>query len=339
MPTTLTPRTTKTIVSGGFGYYPFGMMQEGRQFVGGMGYRWGFGSQETDNEVSGRGNSYTAEFWQYDSRLGRRWNVDPVVKQWESSYSCFFGNPTHVIDPNGADGYIDERGYYLGDDGNKSSHETRIISSEIWKNLTAENPSLSDENRKKLTANSTLLKEYKKGILITGDTWDKLEAHGATRLNPWLENHSNYKVYAKSEDGSEVFEVTAGTSLYYTSKEKNSGIDGFAAPHLRPEQVVKVSTGTRVTVGDFDYSTSGGSILGSIGNFLEGGWKNETWLKLISADKVTIRYVHIFTGAVMRKDVLYNDKQWIPIFLAAGLKNAPEYNKYYEIEIKKWLID
>jgi hypothetical protein len=39
MPSPLTPRTTKTTVSGGFGYYPFGMMQEGRQFVGGMGYR------------------------------------------------------------------------------------------------------------------------------------------------------------------------------------------------------------------------------------------------------------------------------------------------------------
>ena len=33
---------------------------------------------EMDNEVNNiTGSSYTAEFWQYDSRLGRRWNVDP----------------------------------------------------------------------------------------------------------------------------------------------------------------------------------------------------------------------------------------------------------------------
>ena len=62
---------------------------------------------EKDDEVSGSGNSYTAEFWQYDARLGRRWNVDPVDKPWESSYATFSGNPIYYIDPNGdnADGY------------------------------------------------------------------------------------------------------------------------------------------------------------------------------------------------------------------------------------------
>ena len=41
-------------------------------------YRYGFNGQEKDNEVYGEGNSYTAEFWEYDPRLGRRWNCDPV---------------------------------------------------------------------------------------------------------------------------------------------------------------------------------------------------------------------------------------------------------------------
>jgi len=40
-------------------------------------YSYGFQAQEWDDEVSGSGKSYTAEFWQYDSRLGRRWNLDP----------------------------------------------------------------------------------------------------------------------------------------------------------------------------------------------------------------------------------------------------------------------
>ena len=44
----------------------------------GGGYRYFFNGQEADNEVLGEGVSLTAEFWQYDSRLGRRWNVDPV---------------------------------------------------------------------------------------------------------------------------------------------------------------------------------------------------------------------------------------------------------------------
>ena len=35
----------------------------------------------------------TAEFWMYDARLGRRWNLDPKPVVWESHYSTFRGNP------------------------------------------------------------------------------------------------------------------------------------------------------------------------------------------------------------------------------------------------------
>lgn len=56
-----------------------------------------------DDEISGAGNSYTAEFWQYDGRLGRRWNPDPIVKHHESPYAALGNNPIWFIDPNGAD--------------------------------------------------------------------------------------------------------------------------------------------------------------------------------------------------------------------------------------------
>lgn len=49
------------------------------------------------------GSSYTAQFWQYDSRLGRRWNTDPVVKVHESSYATFANNPMWFVDPLGSD--------------------------------------------------------------------------------------------------------------------------------------------------------------------------------------------------------------------------------------------
>ena len=64
-------------------------------------YRYGFGGQEKDNEIYGEGKSYTAEFWQYDSRLGRRWNVDQVRNPWISSYAPFSNNPIIFIDPDG----------------------------------------------------------------------------------------------------------------------------------------------------------------------------------------------------------------------------------------------
>ena len=67
------------------------------------GYRYFFNGQEADNEVLGEGVSLTAEFWQYDSRLGRRWNVDPVFKEYESPYACFAGNPVWFADRFGMD--------------------------------------------------------------------------------------------------------------------------------------------------------------------------------------------------------------------------------------------
>jgi RHS repeat-associated protein len=64
-------------------------------------YRFHFNGQEADNEVAGNGNSYTAEFWQYDSRLGRRWNVDPKPIVSFSPYMCLSNNPILFIDKQG----------------------------------------------------------------------------------------------------------------------------------------------------------------------------------------------------------------------------------------------
>jgi Ca2+-binding RTX toxin-like protein len=74
----------------------------------GEGYRFGFNGQEKVDEIAGVGNHNTALFWEYDTRLGRRWNVDPIKKEYESVYSCFSDNPIHYHD-------------ILGDDKNKGS--------------------------------------------------------------------------------------------------------------------------------------------------------------------------------------------------------------------------
>ncbi|OYU93136.1 MAG: hypothetical protein CFE21_21695 [Bacteroidetes bacterium B1(2017)] len=64
-------------------------------------YRFHFNGQESDNEIAGVGNINTAEFWEYDSRLGRRWNLDPKPKTELSNYICFNNNPIIFVDPNG----------------------------------------------------------------------------------------------------------------------------------------------------------------------------------------------------------------------------------------------
>jgi RHS repeat-associated protein len=79
-------------------YYPFGLSMKERSFSDEE-YRFGFGGQEKSDEVA-EGN-YTAEFWEYSSSTGRRWNVDPVVLESESGYAAFRNNPIFYNDPNG----------------------------------------------------------------------------------------------------------------------------------------------------------------------------------------------------------------------------------------------
>ena len=70
---------------------------------------FGFNGQMKSTELGS--GIYTAKFWEYDSRIGRRWNSDPVVKPWQSGYLCFSGNPIYRVDINGDDDYtVDQKG-------------------------------------------------------------------------------------------------------------------------------------------------------------------------------------------------------------------------------------
>ena len=96
-------------------------------------YRYGgAGGQEMDNEIYGSaGTSYTAEYWQYDSRLMRRWNVDPMTYPWQSSYAAFNNNPIYFIDPLGLFGTRKEARQYKKDNnirGNISKGDDGIFS-------------------------------------------------------------------------------------------------------------------------------------------------------------------------------------------------------------------
>ena len=62
---------------------------------------------------------YTALFWEYDSRTGRRWNIDPVMKFGESPYATFSNNPIVNNDPNG------------DTDGNPQEGDTKQVPSTV----------------------------------------------------------------------------------------------------------------------------------------------------------------------------------------------------------------
>jgi hypothetical protein len=65
------------------------------------GYRYGFNGQEKSDEIAGAGNHTTAEFWEYDPRIGARWNIDPKPTVGISPYATFNGNPIFNADPMG----------------------------------------------------------------------------------------------------------------------------------------------------------------------------------------------------------------------------------------------
>src|SRR5206468_139099 len=62
-----------------------------------------FNGQEKSKEIGS--DSYTAEFWQYDARIGRRWNLDPVSRPGVSDYATLGNNPIIYVDPDGNDWY------------------------------------------------------------------------------------------------------------------------------------------------------------------------------------------------------------------------------------------
>ncbi len=99
-------------------YYPFGMIQPGRTIATNE-YRFGFNGQERTDEIKGIGNHNTALYWEYDTRLGRRWNIDPIQQFNFSDYSVLSLNPIFNIDPEGNSSspiFDSKSGDYLGSD-------------------------------------------------------------------------------------------------------------------------------------------------------------------------------------------------------------------------------
>jgi LysM repeat protein len=74
-------------------YYPGGMTMPGRKYQATTSskYRYSINGQEKERELNE--NITSAEFWMYDSRIGRRWNIDPIINFSISPYAVFNNNP------------------------------------------------------------------------------------------------------------------------------------------------------------------------------------------------------------------------------------------------------
>jgi RHS repeat-associated protein len=134
-------------------------------------YRFGFNGQEKDNEIAGVGNHNTAEFWEYDTRLGRRWNVDPVDQVSISNYAVNALNPITFIDPNGDYSKVGAhlRSFFNG--GRNVGYDKMLNTWTFEKGVDgggiAYMTGLSSEER------SSRRNEFKKSHFKMGDEWYK----------------------------------------------------------------------------------------------------------------------------------------------------------------------
>jgi RHS repeat-associated protein len=142
----------------------FGMQVEHRSWSSGDGYRFGFNGKESDNEVSGSGNSYDYGFRIYNPRLGKFLSVDPLFKSypWYTPYQ-FAGNmPIAAIDLDGLEEWIviywykdgkatgssiiainnaadrvsnDKGGFYINVDESKKMSRESLLDKNAWKDI------------------------------------------------------------------------------------------------------------------------------------------------------------------------------------------------------------
>lgn len=111
---------------------PFGMQMPGRTYISGNnGYRYSINGQEKTPEIAP--NTTTAEFWQYDARIVRRWNIDPKPNTSISPYNCFAGNPIFHSDPLGDTTlYYSMKGNFLGGVYNDGAVSRIKVNEKMW---------------------------------------------------------------------------------------------------------------------------------------------------------------------------------------------------------------
>ncbi len=118
-------------------YDSFGSTMPGRNYQSSSSYRYGMNGQEKDNEIFE--GAMTAQYWEYDSRLGKRWNVDPVEKPWRSGYDAFDNKPIWKVDPNGNDDYYNKKGEYIGSHGENNGIMRVVASKAVFDNVVQTN--------------------------------------------------------------------------------------------------------------------------------------------------------------------------------------------------------
>ena len=266
-------------------YYPFGSPMDGRAFSGDN-YRFGFNGQEKDDEVAGAGNINTAMFWEYDTRLGRRWNLDPKPQISISDYAVMANSPILLNDLFGDD--VDVK--FKGKDGKTHTYDYKP-----GEKHNEDNPFLI----KTVNALNEIY-STKNGKLVI----DALEkSKNLFHVSDKTSSEPNTLKFLRSPSGGGGGTIQAG----FISKMKSQGqvVDVFAHElfhGLQHEMKEKFGT-TNCEVGAYLFGKSISLNLGygisSFGTFSPIGQKYDKAMKeLLWANKPDVNLINLYRTAI-----------------------------------------
>jgi len=245
-------------------YYPFHSAMQSFSVANTSSYPYGGANGQMKDDEVFKG-AYTAEFWEYDSRLGRRWNLDPNPQVFISDYGTFGNNPILNVDPDGA--------LFFGLFG--STSEQRKAAKEIQADKSGQGAKINDYWKK------TINVEYNQALKIGEDNvfinhkikFDKegrlLDRNGA--LTTW--NPSFIDRWSESTNFFGKTSYNIANSLYTVPQMLTQPfIGGFYS--LNGEEQVR---GSSELIGNFTIGASSLAPAGSL-KYAMGPLKN--WLRV-----------------------------------------------------------
>ncbi len=157
------------------------MLQQGRKYSSGNGYRYGFNGKENDKEGKGDGNQQDYGMRIYDPRLGKFYSVDPLTKKYPhyTPYSFAGNKPIRYIDRDGEE-ELDPDRYY--------DNPLPAI-----KNMFAQNLATLPKEQQEKVSNSISYFNKKRETFVAGFRW--LSTRFITR---WAEGKGGYDIVSYS---------------------------------------------------------------------------------------------------------------------------------------------
>ncbi len=219
-------------------------------------YHYGYNGQMKVNEWAGLGNHTSALFWEYDARIGRRLNRDPIAKAWASDFSTFSNNPLIYADPNGNTDYFNIKGGNIGTDGISNGVKllvlkrstTRSIERQMKENSRATLGMLELKNTH-LVPSAATLKKYDEIFSKTNNGNGKEYGMAAgTATNGGQVSSSIGEGSNGSQSGIPDYNVVTSGNLDEYHKAGGSGSAYIV--HSHPNAIKELLSGDLLTSGD-----------------------------------------------------------------------------------------